>query len=93
MTSLFLKQVLSDDSEPAKPLDWNGSSTSSSKLHGDPAIGQELLAFLDQQSFGRAAELQTTYRRMDREFSRILNELDEYNADFEALQMIRNNSP
>lgn len=58
------------------------------QAHGDPAVGQELLAFLDRQSFRRAAELETVYRRLDREFSRILNELDEYNADFAALQVM-----
>ena len=52
------------------------------------AIGQELLAFLDRQTPRRAADLETAYRRLDREFSRILNELDDYNADFAALQVM-----
>lgn len=59
---------------------------------GDAAVGQELLAFLDKQSFHRVAEIETVYRRLDREFGRILNELDEHNADFEAIQVMERHS-
>lgn len=58
------------------------------QAHGDPTVGQELLTFLDRQTPRRTADLETAYRRLDREFSRILNELDEHNADFAALQVM-----
>lgn len=62
------------------------------QAQGDPAVGQELLDFLNSRSFRRAAELETAYRRLDREFGHILNELDEYNADFAALQVMERHS-
>lgn len=58
------------------------------QARGAPAVAQELLAFLDRQFPRRAGALEAAFRSLDREFGRIRNELEEHNADFEALQVM-----
>ena len=57
------------------------------KASGDPAVAQELAAFI-QDRLAPEIDAEGVVRQLERECARIFHELEEYNADFEALQAL-----
>jgi hypothetical protein len=57
---------------------------------GDPAVARELEDFLSLQcgTAGRAARVEAVLRELDRQLGGLFHEMDEYNADFEALEQV-----
>ncbi len=58
-------------------------------VNGNPIIAQELEEFITERlshnRLGPQINLQSVLQELDRNFSRIFHDLEEYNADFEAL--------
>jgi hypothetical protein len=61
---------------------------------GDPAIARELEDFVASQcgTAGRADPLEGAIKELDRNLGRLFHDLEEHNADFEALELL-NKSP
>ena len=57
---------------------------------GDPTVARELEDFLSAHfsAAGRAKRLEAAVKEVDRELATLFHEMEEYNADFEALQQI-----
>jgi hypothetical protein len=58
--------------------------------HGDPAVAKELENFISVQcgTAGRADRLEAAVKELDRELATLFHEMEEYNADFAALEEI-----
>ncbi len=59
---------------------------------GDPTVAMELKDFISAQcgTAGRADQLEAAVKEVDRELATLFHEIEEYNADFEALEEIDN---
>ena len=57
---------------------------------GDPVVSKELEEFLSRHcgTAGRADRLEAAVKVLDRQLSQLFHEMEEYNADFEALEQI-----
>ena len=57
---------------------------------GDPTVARELEEFISAHfgAAGRANRLEATMKEVDRELATLFHEMEEYNADFEALKEI-----
>ena len=58
--------------------------------NGDPSVARELEKFISLQcgTAARADRLEATLKEVDRQLATIFHEMEEYNADFEALEEI-----
>jgi predicted GTPase len=61
---------------------------------GDPAVARELEEFVSRQCAvaRRAERLEAVVRDLDKRLARVFHELEEYNADFEALQQLEDHA-
>lgn len=58
------------------------------QANGDRAVAQELQRYLQEQLAERPVSLKAIIEELEREFSRLRHQLEEYNSDFQALQQM-----
>jgi hypothetical protein len=58
--------------------------------NGDPAVARELEEFVSTQcgAAGRAGRVESALKDLDRKLAKLFHDMEEYNADFEALEQL-----